>query len=751
MDNEEVYVNDLGCSDNSYPNLMELFSFLHGVTDQAVEVNLTAAHYFYQIVNSLINKSQIKTLSYIYSHRSILKILITRAEVPSFKQLLARILHFYKDDDKIDFGFKFLKYRFTLLKKIFISLIQLNESEYSTGDKDSLNAKERNLIELMTELLTNKDKIIDGEYFIDQIFFDKQNLNLLLEKTKSRKSPELLKFLGLCLQQLFGASNKSNKQKSQFDTNNLRQMDRFKIESDEDDDIELDLPDICRRKNNLDELEHVEETRDRKSARADALLILNLQDHEITETAQGQEEKRERKSAKSDALLISNFPILEAEDQNREETRERRSGYLGTHPIMSDLQSDEHEKSPDLIKKKYPKLNSMANNPRPEIIHEYDLEIEENENHKDNKSTAETSNGGVNNIELELYDEHEIKKTEISANVSSAVDWIIEDLFDEKIYLSIRSIATSLNKETRPSGSYKISILRFLSIIIKLNYLEDKFRDCLNSDFMEKLIELFPKNPTNNLIHYELSNLLDILVKMVFRYPSGPTRIELVNETINKLNSLVINFQSDSKKSFGQHHLYKSYLFKLCESIKTKLDDNLDLRPDLTQNSTRVIGFVNQENKILDNKVFSQHKISVPVSVEILPDNFELCDTKIDEIISRKKRHQATDDDDIFEMTAANYASIHAEHNNELLSDLIYDLRKSVEGREDEENYDETLADYEVNLDLDLPDISSSHDGKVIEKRDPYVKDKPAKKEPLFTNEFEPGLKFKHVKEETSN
>ena len=119
LENEEVYINDLGSAHATYPHLDLLFGFLLDPSQNERDINVTAAFYFYQIVHSLITACPQKLLTYVYSHRNILNVLLEKSSVCAYKNVLSRLVNIYENEEKEHINFRFLKHRFTLYRRIF--------------------------------------------------------------------------------------------------------------------------------------------------------------------------------------------------------------------------------------------------------------------------------------------------------------------------------------------------------------------------------------------------------------------------------------------------------------------------------------------------------------------------------------------------------------------------------------------------------------------------------------------------------
>ena len=610
-----------------------LFNFLTLDAGDQSKTNLTAAYYFYQIANSLINKEQLRVLSYVYSQRQFLKLLISRTDVSAYKQLLSRIVHFYKDAEKHDFAFKFLKYRFTLLSKIFNELLDERETGNSSSQVDLAISKERNLLELLSELLQNKDNILDAEYFIERIFLDNKNLKRLMKICVVRKSAEILRFLGLLLPELFGVSEKYRINKSELDTCAIRHLARDQCEEEE---ILLEMPD----------------------------LIINM--NNPTDFALSQNPPPTQKYA------------LEERQHTNPQTTNPKHDTDDTYTIFVRT---------DLLRDKLDSKNE-------------DLEVDENELAKEQQNTAETSNGIANNIDLDVYDGSELKREKIGRIAVGLIEALVSQLFHEQT-TSQRAISISGISSTGPVGPFKISILRFLVVVAGLQVIEDRLHSFVTSELINKLFALFERNPLNNVLHFELTKVLQNVFGFIFEMPPSDARQVTIEFCVDKLNELSLNYRGKLPKPERDHHLYKSYVLQLATMLQSKFQAN-GFQTDFSESWTHLLDFLVSENKILQNKAFLSLKRPFLFSSEILPETFELNNSKINKIMDRKQKHMPTDDE-LLEINNAEYTSNHPDLNMELLDDLIYNLDHENDFKSEDEDVREVMMDYEVTLDIGSP------------------------------------------------
>lgn len=187
LDNEEIYINDL-LNDYNHPNLDNLFKFIE---ENRGGLNLTAAHYFTEIVTALLKKEPEKMLSYIYARKYIIDFLIRNCDFHSIKNLLSKVLNLNKDEGKTNVNFKFFKHRFTLYNRLL--------KEIASTPTEILN----NLMEIFIQLLKEEENVVDAEYFVERLFEEQNNFKRLIEQISKTQSQKLVELVELILNQVF--------------------------------------------------------------------------------------------------------------------------------------------------------------------------------------------------------------------------------------------------------------------------------------------------------------------------------------------------------------------------------------------------------------------------------------------------------------------------------------------------------------------------------------------------------------------
>lgn len=626
--------------------------------------NPTAACYFYRIVETLACKNEIKLLSYVFSHRDILKVLVDRADVRPFYSLLASLVHLVKDDDKIDSSFKFLKYRFTLIRRIFETLLELpvGREGLTSRASDELAAKERNLVKILEELVLSKEKIVDSEYFLDKILVEKRNFKRLLLAVSVRQSPELLRLVGALLGHLFEKSTRAVLKKGEGSG--------VKPESDrpQEQEIELSLPDL-KPKRGVDQGDFPRDTG-------------------MTGQPKPSDEPREPQE-----------PLLEAPEGTGE-------GSEGT--ASPDRKLPARPLTPDQIETppNDPQEEDGSDNP---------------EQPQDNKSTAETSKGPIHNIEIDFYDNQELIRAKIIRHCHSCVKALLNTLLASDP-CQVRPATSPVADERRPTGLYLVTLAKFLGSTLELQKIEDCIPTTFSSEVLTRLLDLFEEHPANNLFHLHLARLLDLLLAHAFLNDAFSVDI---NPLCDKLADMLRKTGPSASKAIRAKHLYRSSLLRLAGTVKAGLEAQPTRgRPRAWEQLAETLA---AEQKILDNKFFLPVSRSFGLAQENLPDNFEINNFKINQIIEKRHRQQLIDEDTVEDAPSA-YQSNHIDVNMEMLNNLINNLAAETERVSESEDHARDMLGYEVELDLGSDGSGSKESsppggGDVRVQDDPLVGD----------------------------
>ena len=620
--------------------------------------NPTAACYFFRIAESLAGKNEVKLLSYVFSHKDILKVLVDRADVRPFYSLLTTLVHFTKDDDKIDASFKFLKYRFTLIRRIFETILAMPEGKegISARSSDEMAAKERNLVKILEEFVLSKDKIVDSEYFLDKILVEKRNFKRLLQAVVAKQSPELLRLVGALMGHLFEKSNRAVLKKDEVAG---AKQDTVKSEVPEE-EIELDIPEL------------------------------------------------------KPKVLVDpvNFPRdtgMTSEPKLHNQYKEPQEPFLETSEATGE--PGEGAASPERRNMVPPLTPDRIETP-PNDLQEEDLS-DNADQPQDNKSTAETSKGPIYNIEIDFYDNHELLKAKIVNHCHKCVQALLKTLLATDSGVS-KPATSPLADERRPTGLYKITLVKFLATVMELQKVEDCIPAAFKPEVLTRLLSLFEENPANNLFHLHLARLLDIILAHAFLNAAFSVDI---NPLCDKLVELIRKTGPEASKTVRAKHLYRSSLLRLAGTIKTGLEASVCDGPSPPKAWKELADFLAVEQKILDNKLFVPVSRSFGLAQDNLPDNFEINNFKINQIIEKRQRQQLIDEDMIEDSPTA-YQSNHNDVNMEMLNNLINNLAAETDRPAESEDISRDVMGYEVELDLgsdgaDSNEISSPRGGEV--------------------------------------
>lgn len=648
LDNEEIYINDLSCEPAQYPNLERLFEFV--TREQLPELaddspNPTAANYLYVIADSLIASHQVKVLSFVYSHKHILKGLVDRADVSAYRTLLKSIVHFFKDDDKIDAAFKFLKYRFTLVKRMFEALLENAQIAPSTdfGARERREMKERNLVLLLSELIRSKDKIVDAEYFLDQVLLEKGNMRRLREAFLKTQSPELLGLLKLLMGHLFEVSGKNNVRKLEAGNEAQKKLEKLKNEVIAE-DIQLEMPEV-----------HGRGGREAGGfQRPDPLTGISL--------------ARDRKAAPEQ------FEV----ETTAEDGGDQSPDFKGK--LRLPLTPDEIQTPP------------RSDNPE-------DSETEAAEL-GDNKSTAETSNGPCFNIEIEMFDNQELVKNQMAQVFTGLLEHCLELLIVDKVTTAGRLTSTRGTDAVQTTGLHRIGLVRYIASAVELS----KIEDCLPVVFGKEevllgLFALYDEHPTNNLFHLELTRLLETVVGHLLMHDPESPLLELACDRVATLSA---QFGPEAAKTVKSHCLYKQSLVRLAELFKLAFDPAGSYKLPPAPAWLQLHLLLEQETRYRENKLFvPAQRFDAPV-FSVLPETFELSNAKIDKIIAKKEKNLVSEEESP-EASPTDYQSNRVDTNMDMLNQLLLNLETDCHDANSTNAVDEESESCEARLETVRP------------------------------------------------
>jgi hypothetical protein len=695
LENEEVYINDLDTAHLAYPNLDDLFAFLLDSNESEEEVNVTAAFYFYQIVNSLINSCPQKLLSYVYSHKVIINVLIEKSGICAYRNLLSRFLNIYENDEKEHINFKFLKHRFTLYRKIFQRVIAIPEIVKPVIQEKFPSSKANaNLAELLSELIKEQDKIVDSSYFIENILFEKSSVASLLNSLVETPYQYLLDLASVTFQKMFEETNNKTPSKSEMPSTAMINFDQFKIESDEE-DRDFESPSFSKKnKGIVEESECIEENEVKYDPFGAQISTFELQNFASNNPMYSKSDNPESdifKNLSSDGKNSFHLNIKKSNDNTNAGFEKPSSSYkkIARFEINEDsLQVEIDCKAESLI-------------------------AEEKEGIRENQNTAETSNECTMNLDLELYDPEVLKVSEIVDILVVKIVKLKEKLLREtsttsSMLSSQRSIVCFSNKMEAPSaGNLRINLLRLFNSFLKIQIFEIK-NALIKDNFIDSIFNLYKSFPKNNILHFLLTEILETLICFLVENIKYEGYGDILQAFITRLSKSVEGSSKPSEnKKQKTSHLYIGFINKLGNTLNAKLNE-LDhyISAKSSPEWKSFSEYLEKINKVINNDLFNQHKRKPSISKGI-PDNFELSDIKISKIIGKSsgeegcyKRRKSKGME--IEYEEEDEEMMHSAINQELLENLIESMTLEqndlqLGSYDDIINYEEEDVNVEIN------------------------------------------------------
>ena len=181
-----VYLNCEG----EFPYLDKLFGF---VLEQKEEetMNITAAHYFTDIVISLLAEQPEKILRYLFTNKTVLDAIVKNVKFRSFKNLLGKIINVEKNEDKPNADLLFFRFRYINYERLIDSMVEVGE--------ESVNG----ISEIFIDLIKEEENIAESNYFIDKLLIDPEKFRSLLSLLKAKTSLKLFELVGLIIERVF--------------------------------------------------------------------------------------------------------------------------------------------------------------------------------------------------------------------------------------------------------------------------------------------------------------------------------------------------------------------------------------------------------------------------------------------------------------------------------------------------------------------------------------------------------------------
>jgi hypothetical protein len=686
LENEEVYINDLGAAHVTYPHLDALFGYLLNANENEQEVNVTAAFYFYQIANSLINAVPQKLLSYIYSHKKIIDVLIEKSGICAFKNLLSRFLNIYENEEKEHINFKFLKHRFTLYRKIFMRVTK-NVREINEGESEKFSAirTHKNLTEVLAELIKEQERIVDSSYFIENILFEKANIAALLNALAERPYKHLLDFASLIFQKVFEENDKKVASKSDIPSTAMINFDQFKIESD-DEDKDYESPSFSKKNKTEVENECVEE---------------NFVGMDNFHSTRGNIDLQN---------FASNNPLAQRTYNIRSANSEGKRDFN----LIIKRNSEKSEKKSEVPfppVRKITRFEINEDSVQIEIESKMESEhCEEKDNVRENQHTAETSNECTMNLDLELYDPEVMKVNEVVEllviKIPTLKHKLLSGLNPEPVKQgSQRWLYCNSNKqEFENAGHFRINLLKLFVSMLKIHVFEVK-HVLIRENFVNQLYKLYAAYPRNNILHINVTEILESLIAFLIDYIKYDGYTQMLEQIIKQMSQTVLEMSPENlTKQKKSSMLYLGFINKLGNLIKSKLEGYETYLPvRSTEEWLRFADYLYSANKTIDNPIFNRHKRKSSI-VKSIPENFELNDIKISKIMDKKSDKGRGGDSKKAKATEIEEEELMQTNiNQELLNNLI----ESMALDQDEQPFgsDDNLVNYgedDVNVDINL-------------------------------------------------
>ncbi len=681
-----MYINDLGAAQVTFPHLDVLFAYLLTSNESEQEVNVTAAFYFYQIVNSLINAVPQKLLSYIYSHKKIIDVLIEKSGICAFKNLLSRFLNIFENEEKEHINFKFLKHRFTLYRKIFTRITKNVKAIKEHSDERFCSARtHQNLTEVLAELIKEQEKIVDSSYFIENILFEKSNIAALLNALAEKPYKHLLDFASLIFQKIFEENDKKGGSKSEIPSTAMINFDQFRIESDEE-ERDFESPSFSKKNKGEVDNECVEET---------SVGLDNFHSHRNNIDLQN---------------FSSNNPLMHRNDNHRSSHSEGKRDFN----LIIKRSSEKGEKKSEIpfpSVKKITRFEINEDSVQIEIESKIENEhFEEKDNIRENQHTAETSNECTMNLDLELYDPEVMKVNEVVELLVIKIPALKQKLLNGLSPEPTRHggqkwlYCNSNKQEFENAGHFRINLLRLFASMLKIHIFEIK-HVLIRDNFINQLFKFYKDYPRNNILHIYVTEILEALVSFLVDYIRYDGYTEMLEQLVKQMAQIVDDVSPEHMtKQAKASVLYLGFINKLGNLIKSKLEGYESYLPIRSSEEwLQFAEYLYQANKTIDNHLFNSHKRKSSI-IKSIPENFELTDIKISRIMDKKldkskdgqtRKTKATEieEEDLMQTNI----------NQELLNNLIESM--ALDHDELPFGSDDNLVNYgedDVNVDINL-------------------------------------------------
>ena len=255
-------------------------------------------------------------------------------------------------------------------------------------------------------------------------------------------------------------------------------------------------------------------------------------------------------------------------------------------------------------------------------------------------------------------------------------------------------------------------MLKVLAGFARLNTIKERIKEKLSKELVSRLLNLFSLNPVNNFIHCELTKLLVSLMFLANEKPQPKTRESIHQTFVNRLHYFVTLFEDKQKSS---HMLFKAHLSFLVSSLADSMQEAGVKLLHLKAKTDVLWQFAKKQEEVNNNSLFNKRQRHSSFSVEFDADNLRSDRKCVEELVNKRTRTADVGEDDRFEAVDQNFVSQHPGINPDILKDLILKINQDEVLTPEEEQLNEAIEDYQVNLDLD---DDNGDNQVVIEDRD---------------------------------
>ena len=208
---------DCSSCEGAYPYLDKLFGFVSDRKENE-PINITAAHYFSEIVISLLAEQPRKIRQYVFANESALDFIIRNVESRCFKTLLAKILNTERDESSSHSDLLFFRQRL-----IWYGRLMDRMGEVEGGSVDGI-------CEVFVDLVKEEENVAESGYFIEKLLTEPERFRVLFALLKTKKSQKLFELTGLIIRRVFLSKEEEESEREREPNQpTLRHTDRRKF------------------------------------------------------------------------------------------------------------------------------------------------------------------------------------------------------------------------------------------------------------------------------------------------------------------------------------------------------------------------------------------------------------------------------------------------------------------------------------------------------------------------------------------